>query len=101
MPLRKYPRFVADLPVSFSGENIAGEGILIDISLGGCAVSSDTCPAFGSVITLRIHLYGDDSPLVINLAAVRWSDREKFGVEFIQVGAAHLERLQALVKTFE
>ncbi len=101
MPLRKHPRFAAQFPVSFSGENISGEGTLSDISLGGCRVSSATSPASGSVMTLRIDLYGDDSPLVIDLAAVRWSAKEQFGVEFIQVGTAHLERLQALVKTLE
>ncbi len=101
MPLRKHPRFVADLPVSFSGENISGEGTLFDLSIGGCGVSTDASPSFGSVITMSIHLYGDDSPLAIDLAAVRWSVKEKFGVEFIQVGPAQRERLLALVNTFQ
>lgn len=101
MTLRKHPRFTLTRPVSFFGKNISGKGRLVGLSTQGCEVSTTTSPAYPSLLAMKIDLYGDASPLVIQKAAVRWSAAQKFGVEFIQIETAELERLHAFLNTLQ
>ena len=100
MALRKHPRFAAQLPVYFSGKKISGRGTLVQISIAGCCVSSDPIPPYPSVLTLSIEFHGNDPDLKIK-AVVRWASETEFGAEFLEIGKAELERLQALVETYE
>ena len=99
MESRKPPRFAVQLPAAFSGENISGEGTVVDLSEVGCGIITENSPAVSTNLTMMIDLYGDDSPLAIELAAVRWSSDGVVGVSFLRIGVAELERLRAFVKT--
>ena len=101
MEQRKQLRFAVQLPVSFSGENFSGQGTIVDISAEGCGMISDTSPAVPSYITLNIHLNSDDSPVSVELAAVRWSSVPRCGVEFIRIAVEDQNRLRAFEKILE
>ncbi|MGH7204768.1 MAG: PilZ domain-containing protein [Nitrospiraceae bacterium] len=101
MELRKNLRFAIQLPISFKGDRIAGEGVVFNLSLEGCAVGSDTSIQPGTYLELRIQTYQQELPVEVELAAVRWSEGQEFGLEFIRIMAEEQERLRRFVKTLE
>ncbi len=101
MAIRKHSRFAVTRPVSFFGKNISGKGTLVSLSRQGCEVSTTTSPAYASLLTMNIDLYGGASPVVIHKAAVRWSAAQKFGTEFLQIEKTELKRLQAFLNTLQ
>lgn len=99
MDARKFPRFPIDLAVTFSGEDLEGEGHgrLSNLSMGGCAVASDRYVPLRSYVELRIHLPEGES-IHVTLAATRWSNRGGFGAEFLLLEPTEKARLTQLVE---
>jgi len=96
--LRQFPRFNVQYKVSFSGEGIQGEGEVYNLSLGGCAVESETSVPKGEYLQLRIQLPTLPAPISVPLGAVRWAIRREFGVEFIRLPHEDQERLRQHLK---
>jgi len=108
MEKRKDPRFPVEWPLSFSHSPISFRGIQINgsgkadnISAGGCKVESDTTVDTGTFLEMRIQILDEGSPVEIDLAVVRWSRNEAFGLEFINMRPEEQERLQQYVKALE
>lgn len=101
MELRKNLRFAVQLPLSFKGDQIAGEGVVFNLSLEGCAVGSDTSIQPGTYLELRVQTYQQELPIEVELAAVRWSEGREFGLVFIRIRAEEQDRLRRFVKTLE
>ncbi len=106
MEKRKDPRFPVQWPLSFSHSPISFRGIQINgsgkagnISAGGCKVESDTTVDTGTYLDVRIQIRDEGSPMEIDLAVVRWSRNEAFGLEFIKMRPEEQERLQRFVHT--
>lgn len=98
MELRKHRRFEVKCPVSFTREDgVSAEGTVYNLSTGGCAVESDTNVPDKTYVSLRITLSDPASPMVVELAKVRWSTRREFGAEFLmlQTEKRHLDRFLA------
>ncbi len=79
-----------------------GDGLCYDLSGGGCAVESAARVGKGDYVSL--HLYLPDqrdptTPLIVDLAAVRWLVQQRFGIEFITMPCADQQRLRAYVDT--
>jgi len=98
---RQTQRFAVQFPVVFCVEDLSGEATVVNVSMEGCAILSESIPPLNSYVTLRIELPSEEAPLAIELGAVRWSTEDQFGVEFIRVESAEQVRLQKLVKTVE
>ncbi len=96
---RKRPRLNVQLPISFSGVDLVGEGIVSSLSKEGCAVDSGTPLPVGVSLTLRILIPDHYSPMSVDLASVRWALNGRFGLEFIRVRPEEQVRLGRLVKT--
>ena len=79
--------------LSFNGD-AEGEGVVIDLSPGGCRISSDAGVNVGDAMSLIILLPGDMCPTAIDLALVRWGREMHFGVEFVSMGTAELNRIR-------
>lgn len=101
MESRKYARFQVELECSFSGEDITGDGQVVDVSMGGCKVRSDATVPTGSYLELRIYVPNEDSPLKIDLAVARWSIGRECGLEFIRMHPEQQEQLRRLVQNLE
>jgi hypothetical protein len=101
MELRKSPRFPVLLPISFSKDGLAGEGMIVNLSQEGCSIGCDEDVKQGSYLSLNISLPDEASPLVIDRAVVRWSMQRAFGLEFIRMESEQKERLGRLVKALE
>ena len=100
---RLFKRFRVHVPITFSLEDPprAGDGIVYNLSLGGCKVTSATSVSAGLYLSLCLHLPVDPSPLEVRLAAIRWAMAGDFGVAFINMGSDGHERLQRFLANLE
>ena len=103
MKTRKHTRYAVQLPVSFSGDQLAreGEGTILNLSAEGCAITSATVADAAAYLRLTMQLREREEPVRVDLAAVRWSTAARFGVEFIKVRPEEGERLRKFVKALE
>ncbi|MGQ0812367.1 MAG: PilZ domain-containing protein [Nitrospiraceae bacterium] len=97
MEQRKSPRFDVELPISFSGNEVAGGGLITGLSSEGCTVVSDAQMLSNTYLVLRIQLPDQYTSLRVDLAAVRWTTGEKFGLEFMHVRGQEHERLRKFI----
>jgi hypothetical protein len=97
MEKRKCPRFPVMLPTVFFGER-AGGGLVVDVSLEGCRIRSAVPMHKGDYVRIRIDLIGDT--LSGDLAVVRWSRKEEFGVELIRMAPDQQVRLREFLNLF-
>src|SRR5215510_6959389 len=97
MEKRKCPRSPVMLPAVFLGER-AGGGIVVR----GCArkgfAFGTWYPAKGDYVRIRIELIGET--LTGDLAVVRWSREEEFGVELIRMALDQQARLGGFLNLF-
>jgi PilZ domain-containing protein len=101
MNLRKDRRAQIECPVSFTGDNLSGEGITCNVSTQGCAIRSGTYLAPGVYLALRIGFPGNPTPLPVEMAAVRWSHQSEFGVHFVAMEESERDRLRRILGKVE
>ncbi len=94
-------RFKVHLPISFSGDSLTGEGVVVNLSLGGCTIDSEQKVQRWKYLTLRIFMPDQDAPLVVDRAQVRWSAGRLFALEFLALQPQEQERLGRFVSTLE
>jgi len=98
---RKHVRFVIQSPVVFRGDTVSGKGTILNISREGCAITSETVAGTETYLQLQMQLLKKEDPIPVELAAIRWSSGDKFGVEFIKMHPEAGARLQQFVKLLE
>lgn len=90
-------RLVVSCRVSFfAAEGFEGEATLLNVSTGGCRLSSSVVVYTGMVLRLSIFLSDHPWPLIVEEAIIRWVDGPEFGLKFLTLRAAQRERLRAL-----
>ena len=95
---REYDRVEMNFPVSFFGQDIKGEGIVINVSMGGCSVRTDAKVETGAIINLSLYISKDVPPVVIDAAMVRNARAGTIGLEFLLWQQSERERLQQFVR---
>jgi hypothetical protein len=95
---RDYTRMERELPITFSGDGLAGDGTLLDISMSGCSFTIGADLPVGTVVRLGLQIAGDIPPVTIDAAVVRHGDRRAAGVEFIRWQESERERLQLFIR---
>lgn len=85
---RRHARAPIDCHVAFvaKGGTESRAGIGRDISLGGMFVETDAPAAFGTHVTVHVHLPGSDNPFALP-GIVRWVKETGMGVQFGLLGA--------------
>jgi len=95
-------RYSERIPVEcgavFSGENMCGEGRVIDVSLPGCLMESPELVKVGDYMRLRLFLPDQAAPLNVPLAVVRRVDGSFIGLEFIRSSDEDQARLTRYVR---
>ena len=100
MAVLRSPRTPFRCPVDFTHEEgVTGSGTLFNLSLGGCAVQSDTPVSDNMLVTLRLAPSGYDIPISIEMGRVRWATTQEFGVEFLIVLGPEREKLDGFLRT--
>lgn len=102
MEQRKDQRFPTRFRSSFNSLNIVGgDGDLVDLSIRGCRIDSKAEVRPGTSLEMRVEISDGEPPLKIKEAVVRWSRRQQFGVEFVNLSAEEWARLQHIVTELE
>jgi len=79
--------------LSFDGD-VEGEGVVLNLSPGGCKIGSEAGVKVGDAMSLIILLPGEICPTAVDLALVRWGRGVHFGVEFVSMGTVEQDRLR-------
>ena len=99
---RQYRRFPVQFRSSFSSVNVVGgEGALADLSVRGCRIEAGIAVKAGTELRLKIHLPNEPTPLEIAVAAVRWTRKEAFGVEFMDMHDEEWKRLGRFIASMD
>lgn len=98
---RKHTRFAVQLPVLFKGDQFSGGGTVLNVSAEGCAITAETIASAEVYLQLTMQLREQDEPVLVDLAAVRWSSTTRFGVEFIRIRPEEGARLKKFVQALE
>lgn len=100
MKVRKAARIQVQCPCSFSGEEVVGEGVVVNLSRPGCAVESATPISIGSRIELHLLLPIHFFPVAVDHAEVVWVSDTRFGVKFVRIRPEDESRLQRLIEQY-
>lgn len=101
MEKRRERRVVVKDPVSFEGKLGVGRGTAFNLSLGGCALGSNTPVDPGATMKLYLHIPSEKSPLQVDRARVTWRAGDDFGVEFLSLDAQERQRLQLYLASLQ
>ncbi len=70
-----------------------GEGRILDVSKHGCLVERPALVKAGDHLELRLFLPETRPFVSVSSAVIRWTHGLRFGVEFMEVGETHQDRL--------
>jgi len=94
---RQHLRIPVRLYLSFSGGKVRGEGIVMDLSVGGCIIKSETQVRVDDIFYLEIVTDQDDPPLEV-AAMVRSVSQRGIAFKFLRA-AQENKRLLAFVQS--
>ncbi len=101
MEARQEPRFQVRLRSSQSADNYPPiTGMVVDMSLHGCRLSSTAPVTAGMVFTLRLEVPGCEEPIQIERAEVRWVRGMEFGLSFLAFTTKAYDRLVDAIHQF-
>ncbi len=69
--------------------------------MGGCQVDTKSSVYNGMYLPLRVYVPGEETPLKVDQAVVRWTKEQHYGLEFMSMRPEEEERLHHLVSTLE
>jgi hypothetical protein len=95
---REYDRMEVKFPITFSGQNVSGEGTLLNISMAGCSFATAAELGIGMIVKLGLQITGATAPVTVDAAVVRRVQKGSVGVEFLRWQASERERLQLFVR---
>lgn len=93
---REHLRIPVRLFLSFSGGKIRGEGRVLDLSIGGCIIKSETQVHTNDIFYLQLSLDDSESPLEV-AAMVRSVSARGIAFKFLRA-AQENKRLHAFVQ---
>jgi len=94
---REHLRIPVRLFLSFSGGKVRGEGMVLDISMGGCIIESQASVHVDDIFYLQIALENEQAPLEV-AAMVRSVSSRGIAFKFLR-SAQENKRLLAFVQT--
>ena len=94
---REHLRIPVRLYLSFSGGKVRGEGIVMDLSVGGCFIKSETQVRVDDIFYLEIATHQDEPPLEV-AAMVRSVTQRGIAFKFLRA-AQENKRLLAFVQS--
>ena len=98
--MRKNQRFRASVPVLYQGKEVAGEGMVEDLSLNGWRIRGNEPVSAGMPLVLRVFVPGEREPLKIDGAIVQWVKGLEFGVEFDSRMDKVIHKIERIIAAF-
>lgn len=88
--------FAAIMPPQVALENPEGDGTLVNLSPGGCKVTSDIAVLVGHPYRLILQTPFATAPITVDSAVVRWAKPQEFGLKIVSIRPDQEERLLEL-----
>lgn len=101
MDQRKHARYPVEYAGSFLGDGITATGVILNLSVAGCRAHSERTIGRGELLRVLIDVPRYETPLQMELAMVRWSNGQEFGLEFFGVPSDDQQRLREVVRVTE
>ena len=101
MVARQCPRFPASFPGTLVYQNRPSITTSLDLSRKGCRLRRTVHVADGMHVDLLLYVPGEEIPLLIKRATVRWSGAQGIGLEFQPLAQPHQQRLDTALRQLE
>ncbi|MCS6318821.1 MAG: PilZ domain-containing protein [Nitrospira sp.] len=75
----------------------SGEGRLLDLSLEGCRIECADHLPVNTYLSLRLLLSPKEMPILVDLAAVRWTRGTACGIHFLSLQPPYTARLRTFL----
>jgi PilZ domain len=98
---REFARVAVKLPVTFSGEDVAGGGLTSGLSVHGCTLVTEELLLAGASLAVHIQIPAQSEPLKVDVAEVRWGQAGEYGLEFVRLPLQEKQRLTRFIKALE
>ncbi|MCC6140555.1 MAG: PilZ domain-containing protein [Nitrospira sp.] len=95
---RQCPRFDVNFESTFASDTLAGQGTILNLSMGGCSIESNIALPTQSLVDLQVQLPDSPKPLQLEGSTVRWVRGNTFGLEFHALSEPDTIRLQQLLQ---
>jgi PilZ domain len=95
---REYDRLTASFPLTFTAGTVNGNGLGVDISMGGCTFHTETPLTEGNILRMALQLSNETAPVNVEAAVIRNVTPGRAGVEFLRIENGERERLQRFVR---
>lgn len=100
MEQQNRPRFIVECTGSRSEDGLLiWNGRMLDLSIPGWSRTGLKGLQAGDLLQLHLHIPGQPKPLSVRLAAIRWTNESRLGVDPILMDADDQIRLSAFVNT--
>ncbi len=94
---RKYERISVQFPVLFGNTQTVGKGVVTDVSVADCAISTDLPLKQGDSLQLELYPKTGRPPIVVAQAVVRSVRQGLVGVQFLEMEGSEKARLNRFV----
>jgi len=94
---RKSPRYQMQVRIFFVAGNVEGEGVVLNLCREGCCVRCETEVPVEAELDAWIYFPDYEWPLKVDRAVVRWVKPDEFGLQFLDMQPAQMERLRAFL----
>jgi hypothetical protein len=101
MMVRQCPRYPASFPGTLVYQNQPATTKSLDLSRKGCRLRNTAPVIAGMHVDLVLYVPGEDIPLLIRKAMVRWSGAQGIGLEFQPLASPHQARLDIVLRQLE
>ena len=81
---RASPRIPVVYAAAFSADHARGQGVLADLSIGGCLIETANPPPTGTLLAVKLFAPDEKTPLEAT-ASVHWVDGKRMGIKFLRV----------------
>jgi hypothetical protein len=82
---REYQRLPGNFPIAFDSDAINGQGVVLEISMGGCTFHTEAQVTEGNILRMRLDLPNGIPPVNVEAAIVRNVQPGRVGVEFLRI----------------
>jgi hypothetical protein len=90
---REYVRMPARFPLTFTSQQMNGEGTVLNLSIKGCQIETDVPIVLGCTLSLGIR-GTDGQPLFeVDAAVVQTLEGKQAGIEFLRIRNDAMDRL--------
>jgi PilZ domain len=95
---RDYQRLPTNFPFTLVCEGTTIKGRVLEMSMSGCTLQTETPMRLGQIIDLKLHISKLDEPIMISSAIVRNTTTNRAGMEFLSLSQPERTRLQFFIR---